>query len=145
MAFVNDFKNRGGRVIAGSDAGYFWTIAGFGLIRNLELLQEAGFSPLEVVRSATLDSAKWLRIANDTGSVEIGKRADLIVVDGNPLENLKVLYGTGVLAASTDGQLVRRGGVRYTIRRGIVYDAKTVLSNVKAMVADARAQQAATP
>jgi dihydroorotase-like cyclic amidohydrolase len=143
MQFVNDFKNRGGRVIAGSDPGYYWTTYGFGFIRNLELLQEAGFSPLEVIKSASLDSAKWLRIANDTGSVEIGKRADLIVVDANPLKNLKVLYGTGAVGAKPDGTIGRIGGVKYTIKSGVVFDAKKVLANVRDMVREAEARDAA--
>jgi imidazolonepropionase-like amidohydrolase len=145
MAFVNDYKNRGGRVIAGSDAGYFWTIAGFALIRNMELLQEAGFTPLEVIRAATLDSAEFLRIDKTTGSVEIGKRADLLIVDQNPLENLKVLYGTGALGIDANGKLTRVGGVRYTIKSGLLYDSRAVLANVKEMVRDARARAAASP
>lgn len=140
MQFVNDFKNRGGRVVAGSDAGYYWTIYGFSFIRNLELLQEAGFSPLEVIRSATLDSAKWLGIAQQTGSIEEGKRADLIVVDANPLANLKVLYGTGTVGKKADGTIGRIGGVRYTIKSGVVFDAKQVLANVREMVRKASAE-----
>jgi imidazolonepropionase-like amidohydrolase len=60
MDFVNDYKNRGGRVTTGSDAGYIYKIYGFGYIRELELLQEAGFHPLEVIRSATLWGAGTL-------------------------------------------------------------------------------------
>lgn len=146
MQFVNDFKNRGGRVVAGSDAGYYWTTYGFSFIRNLELLQEAGFSPLEVIRSATLDSAKWMRIARDTGSVEVGKRADLLVIDVNPLANLKVLYGTGTVGKRPDGSIGRIGGVRYTVKNGVLFDSKKVLANVKEMVqaADARDATQAT-
>ena len=140
MMFVNDFKNRGGRVVAGSDPGYYWTVFGFSFIRNLELLQEAGFSPLEVIRSASLDSARWLRIQKETGSVEVGKRADLIVVDANPLANLKVLYGTGTVGKKPDGTIGRIGGVRYTIKNGVVFDAKRVLANVKEMVKAANAE-----
>jgi cytosine/adenosine deaminase-related metal-dependent hydrolase len=138
MAWVNDFKNRGGRVIAGSDAGYMWTVPGFALVRNLELLQEAGFHPLEVIRAATLDSAVWLAIADRTGSVEAGKRADLLIVDGNPLANLKLLYGTGIVGRTPEGGIGRVGGVRYTIRNGVVFDSKAVLANVKQMVQKAR-------
>jgi hypothetical protein len=143
MQFVNDFKNRGGRVIAGSDPGYYWTTFGFGFIRNLELVQVAGFSPLEVVKSASLDSAAWLRIARDTGSVEIGKRADLLVIDANPLKNLKVLYGTGTVGTKPDGSIGRIGGVKYTIKSGVVFDARKVLANVREMVREAEAREAA--
>lgn len=143
MAWVNDFKNRGGRVIAGSDAGYMWTLPGFALVRNLELLQEAGFHPLEVIRAATRDSAVWLGIADRTGTVEVGKQADLLIVDGNPLDNFKLLYGTGVMGRKPDGSVGRVGGVRYTIRNGVVFDAMAVLADVKRMVEENRATGAA--
>jgi cytosine/adenosine deaminase-related metal-dependent hydrolase len=138
MTLVNEYKNRGGRVVAGSDPGYIWTVPGFALVRNLELLQEAGFHPLEAIRAATYDSAVWLQIADRTGSVEVGKQADLLIVDGNPLANFKLLYGTGVVGRKSDGSYGRVGGVRYTIRDGVVYDAKAVLANVRKIVEDAR-------
>jgi hypothetical protein len=143
MRFVNDYKNRGGRVVAGADVGYYWTTYGFSFIRNFELLQEAGFSPLEVVRSATLDSAKFMRIDRETGSVEVGKRADLLVVDANPLQNFKVLYGTGAVGTRPDGSVGRIGGVKYTIKNGVLFDAKKVLANVRAMVVEAEARERA--
>ena len=60
MTFVNEYKNRGGRVTAGSDSGYLFKVYGFGYIRELELLQEAGFHPLEVIRAATKHGAEEL-------------------------------------------------------------------------------------
>ena len=69
-----------------------------------------------------------------TGSVEVGKFADLIVIDENPLENLKVLYGTGAIKLDDDNNVTRVGGVKYTIKDGIVYDAKKLLKDVKNMV-----------
>ena len=60
MTFVNEFKNRGGRVVAGSDSGFIYQLYGFGFIRELELLREAGFYPLEIIKSATLDAAEAL-------------------------------------------------------------------------------------
>jgi len=131
MIFVNEYKNRGGRVSTGSDEAMLF---GFSLIRELELLQEAGFMPLEVIRSATLSGAEVLGIDNDTGSVEIGKLADLIVLDQNPLESFKFLYGTGAVKLMDNGQVERVGGVKYTIKEGVVYDAKKLLADVKAMV-----------
>ena len=131
QTFINEFKNRGGRVTTGSDESLLF---GFSLIREMELLQEAGFMPLEVVRAATLSGAEALGIDNDTGSVEIGKLADLLIVDQNPLENFKVLYGTGQIKLMDDGSVQRIGGVKYTIKEGIIYDAKKLLADVKAMV-----------
>lgn len=51
MQFVNDGKNLGGRVTAGSDSGFLYQLYGFGTILEMELLREAGFHPLEVIRS----------------------------------------------------------------------------------------------
>jgi hypothetical protein len=138
MSFVNDYKNRGGRVTVGSDSGFIYKLYGFGTIEELELLREAGFHPLEVIRSATLNGAQALGAADRIGSIEAGKLADLVVLDENPLANLKVLYGTGHLRLGADGKLGRVGGVRYTIKDGIVFDAKALLADVRAMVAAAK-------
>ncbi len=136
MAFVNDYKNAGGRVVAGSDAGFIYKVYGFAYIRELELLQEAGFHPLEVVKAATLDGAELLGLDREIGTVEIGKKADLVIVDENPLANFKLLYGTGHQRLNPDtGQPERIGGVRYSIRDGIVFDAPKMLEQVRAIVA----------
>jgi len=140
MTFVNEYKNRGGRVTAGSDNGFIYQLYGFGYIRELELLREAGFHPLEVIRSATLYGAQALGADKEIGSVEPGKLADLIVIDENPLENLQVLYGTGAIRLTNDNKVIRVGGVRYTIKDGIVYDAKKLLADVKKIV-DAEKQK----
>jgi hypothetical protein len=138
MAFINEYKNRGGRVTAGSDNGFIYQTYGFGFIRELELLREAGFHPLEVIRSATLNAAQALGMDKDLGTVEVGKLADLILVDANPLKNLQVLYGTGAIHLNQDGTSVRVGGVKYTIKDGVVYDAKQLLNEVKLMVDKAK-------
>ena len=140
MAFVNDYKNRGGRVTVGSDAGFIYQIYGFGTIQELELLREAGFNPLEVIRSATLSGAQALGAAESLGSIEPGKLADLLVSSENPLANLKVLYGTGHIRLGEDGKLHRVGGVRYTIKDGIVYDAAALRADVRRMVASEKAR-----
>jgi dihydroorotase-like cyclic amidohydrolase len=134
MTFVNEYKNRGGRVTAGSDNGFIYQLYGFGYIRELELLREAGFHPLEVIRSATLNGAQALGAEKDLGSVEPGKLADLVIIDANPLENLQVLYGTGAIYVTEKNEVVRRGGVRYTVKDGIVYDARKLLEDVRLMV-----------
>ncbi len=134
MTFVNEYKNRGGRVTAGSDSGFIFQLYGFAFIRELELLREAGFHPLEIIRSATLNGAEALGMDKTIGSVTVGKLADFVVVDENPLRNLKVLYGTGSIKLTENNEVVRVGGVKYTIKDGIVYDAKALLKEVKDMV-----------
>jgi hypothetical protein len=134
MTFVNEYKNRGGRVTTGSDSGFIFQLYGFAYIRELELLREAGFHPLEVIRSATLYGAQALGVDKDLGSVEVGKLADFVIVDANPLMNLQVLYGTGAIEVSDNNEVVRVGGVTYTVKDGIVYDAKKLLADVKKIV-----------
>ena len=142
MLFLNDYKNHGGRVTTGSDSGYIYKIYGFGYIRELELLQEAGFHPLEVLQAATLNGAEALGLENEIGSITIGKKADLVIVDENPLHNFKVLYGTGHYRLDDNNQPVQTKGVVYTIKDGIIYDAQRLLSDVRAMVAEAKQQAA---
>jgi len=134
MRFVNDYKNHGGRVAVGSDAGFIYKLYGFGFVQELELLLEAGFHPLEVIRAATLSGAEALGLASEIGSVEIGKQADLVIINGNPLANFKRLYGTGAIELDDANQVVRSGGVELTIRAGRVYDAKRLLTDVRTMV-----------
>lgn len=139
MTFVNDYKNRGGRVAAGSDSGFIYQLYGFGYIRELELLREAGLLPLTVLRAATLNGAEALGLDDEIGTVEPGKKADLVIVEENPLENLKVLYGTGALRLNDEtGAVERVGGVQWTIKDGIVYDARALLEDVREMVRAAK-------
>lgn len=138
MTFLNEYKNRGGRVTAGSDSGFIYKLYGFGYIRELELLREAGFHPLEVIRAATLKGAEALGMAHEIGTVEVGKLADLAIVSENPLANLKALYGTGAIKVDDDNRPVRVGGVRYTIKDGIIFDAKQLLADVRRIVREAK-------
>jgi predicted amidohydrolase YtcJ len=136
MAFISEYKNMGGCVTAGSDSGFEMKLFGFDFICELELLQEAGFHQLEVVRAATLEGAKLLGLAEDIGSMEPGKKADLLVIDKNPLLNFKVLYGTGHMRMNTaTGQVERIMALRYTIKDGIIYDPQQPLADVAGMVA----------
>jgi hypothetical protein len=140
LTFVNDYKNHGGRVTVGSDSGFIYQLYGFGTIQELELLREAGFHPLEVIRSATLNGAEALGAVDRIGSIEPGKLADIVVISENPLANLKVLYGTGHIQLGADGKPHRVGGVDYTIKDGIIYDAKALLADVRKIVADDKAK-----
>ena len=134
MTFINEYKNRGGRVATGSDSGFIFQLYGFAYIREMELLREAGFHPLEIIRSATLNGAEALGISDKTGSIEIGKSADFVIVEENPLQNFKVLYGTGAIKLNDNNEVIRVGGVKFTIREGVIYDAKKLLKEVKEMV-----------
>ena len=139
MRLVNDYKNIGGRVTVGTDSGFIFKTYGFAYIEELELLREAGFSPLEIIRSATMWGSeslyKHLGGHPPTGVVRPGMLADLVITTENPLQNLKTLYGTKALRLDDKtGKLERVGGVRYTVKDGIIYDAPKLLEEVAAMV-----------
>ena len=137
MSFVNDYKNRGGRVTVGSDSGFIFKLFGFDYIREFELFQEAGFHPLEVIRSATLHGAELIGREKDLGTVEPGKIADLVLIDENPIKNFKVLYGTGHMKLNDEtGNVERVGGVKYTILGGAIIDSEAIRANLRKMVQD---------
>jgi hypothetical protein len=147
MQFLNEYKNRGGRVTTGSDSGFIYKLYGFDYIREFELLREAGFHPVEVIRSATLHGAQELNdpkgLPPDFGMIRAGLKADFVVVEENPLQNLKVLYGTGALKLNDEtGETERVGGIKYTIKDGIVYDAQQMLADVREMVRRAKEARA---
>jgi imidazolonepropionase-like amidohydrolase len=147
---LNDYKRMGGRVTVGSDAGFIYNTYGFGTIHEMELLQEAGFHPLEVIQAATMNPALSLHEPRgrplEFGVVRPGLLADLLIVGENPLANLKVLYGTGATRLNTKtGQLEQVGGVRYTVKDGIVYDARKLLADVAAMVERQKQERAKAP
>ena len=136
MQFVNEYKNKGGRVILGSDSGYIYNLYGFGYIQEMLLLREAGFTPIEVIHSATLQGARQLGIDHEVGSITVGKKADFVIVGENPLANLHVLHGTGAFKLNSQtNKMERVGGIKYTIKDGIIYDAKALLKDVQNMVA----------
>jgi hypothetical protein len=137
MEFVNDYKNRGGTVAVGSDSGFLFEIWGFGTIRELEMLEEAGFSPLETIHAATENGAKVVKNP-ELGLIRQGYLADLVLLSENPLTDLKVLYGSGVTRVGTDRKAVQEYCVKYTIRDGVVFDAQALLKDVRDLVAKAQ-------
>lgn len=146
MQMLDDYKDMGGRVTVSSDAGYIYNLYGFSTIEEMELLQEAGFHPLEVIRAATMHGAETLMKPKgqpiDFGVVREGFLADMVVVKENPIEDLKVLYGTGVVRLNDEtGIAERRGGIVYTIKDGIVYDARRLLADVAEMVEEQKRQR----
>ena len=137
MKAVQEFALLGGIVGAGEDAGYIYMLYGFSLIRELELHQEAGFHPIDVIKHATGNNARILGQEKVLGRIRDGYLADIILVDGNPLKNLKYLYPTGVMELE-QGKLVKKGGTKWTVKDGFVYHAPTLLEDVKTLVSQAK-------
>jgi hypothetical protein len=137
MKAVRDFAELGGVVGCGEDAGYIYMLYGFSLIRELELHHEAGFHPIDVIQNATGNNAKILGMEDKLGRIRTGFLADLIIVEGNPLHNLKFLYPTCVMDLD-NGKIIHRGGVKWTIKDGFIYHAPTMLEDVKKIVDDAK-------
>jgi imidazolonepropionase-like amidohydrolase len=103
MQFERAFVKAGGLLLAGSDpTGNGCVVAGFGLQRAVELLVEAGFTPVEAIQIATANGARFLGEAERIGTLTAGKQADIIVVRGNPatriddIENVEMVFKDGV-------------------------------------------------
>lgn len=137
LPWVNAYKNRGGHVAMGSDTGTSYHLYGFGTIRELELMQRAGFHPLEVIRAATQESARAVGL-DKVGVVRPGYEADLLVLDMNPLEDFKALYATGTTRVTLDGKASTVHGIRYVILDGKVLDPQAELRAVADMVQRAK-------
>ena len=135
--YIYEFFKRGGKLTVGTDPGAMQNLYGFAVIRELELLQQAGLTPLDVIRAATTNATSVLGL-KDMSGIRVGNIADLIVVDGNPLKNFKVMYGLGYDKYNPDGTKEHRGGVRWTIKAGIVYDAPALLREVEWYVNQAK-------
>ena len=89
LGLERQFVAAGGLLLAGPDpTGNGGVIPGFGDQREIELLVEAGFTPLEAIRIATLNGATYLGLADRIGSIAPGKSADLVVIRGNPAANV---------------------------------------------------------
>lgn len=144
MEFVNDYKNQGGVVAVGSDTGFLFSLWGFGTIRELEMLEEAGFSPLETIHAATENGARVVKNP-ELGLLRPGYLADLVVLSENPLADVKVFYGIGVTRVSADRKEVHEQCVKYTIRDGVVFDSQALLKDVRDMVTKAKQPAPARP
>jgi hypothetical protein len=140
MKALTEFERRGGTIGVGEDAGYIYQMYGFGLLRELELQQEAGCNPLIVIKHATVNNARILGQEATLGRVRVGYKADLIVVNGNPVENFKVLSPMGVVEIR-EGKAVKTGGIEWTIRDGVPFHAPTLAAEVRDLVAKARASR----
>ena len=125
MKWVKVFHERGGRLTAGSDDG---EMGGAGLIRELELMQEAGINPIDVIKLATTNAADVLGMKDGCG-IRVGCAADIAVVNGNPVDNFKVMYGRGYgfYGLVPRAEQWKHGGVAWTIKGGVIFDAQALL------------------
>lgn len=118
QAFEKRFHEAGGLLAAGVDpTGNGGALPGFGDQRNFELLVESGFEPVEAVRVMSANGARVLGIYDDVGSVEVGKRADLVLVDGDP---------------TRDPGDIRE--VELVFKDGLGYDSRKLIDSVRGEV-----------
>jgi len=118
MDFERAFVQAGGLLIAGLDpTGNGGIVAGFGDLREIELLVEAGFTPVEAIRIATLNGAKFLGEDARIGSIATGKQADLMVVKGNPAANMNDIEK-----------------VEIVFKDGVGYDSEKLIQSVQGLV-----------
>jgi len=103
LALILSLQKAGVPIVAGSDTG----LIGYGLIREVELYAEAGMTPLEAIQSATIVPARAMKLDGVSGTVEVGKRADLILVNGNPLDRISDLRN--VSKVITNGRMFDAG------------------------------------
>ena len=118
MEFERLFVQAGGLLIAGLDpTGNGGVVAGFGDLREVELLVEAGFTPVEAIKIASLNGAKFLGEDAHIGSLAVGKQADLMVVKGNPATNISDIEK-----------------VEIVFKDGIGYDSQKLIDSVQGLV-----------
>jgi imidazolonepropionase-like amidohydrolase len=96
---IHALYEAGVTIVPGSDTN----LIGYGLDRELELYVQAGMTPMQAIQSATIVSAQVMKLDGDSGSVEVGKRADLVLVDGDPLQNISDLRH--VVSVVKDGRM----------------------------------------
>jgi hypothetical protein len=118
MDFERAFVKAGGWLIAGLDpTGNGGIVAGFGDLREVELLVEAGFTPLEAIKIASFNGAKFLGEDARIGSIAIGKQADLMIVRGNPAANISDIEK-----------------VEIVFKDGVGYDSEKLIQSVQGLV-----------
>jgi imidazolonepropionase-like amidohydrolase len=105
VATVRVLHQAGVPIVAGTDQ----TVPGFSLDREIELYVQAGFTPMEAIQAATLVPARAMGMEKDSGTIEAGKRADVILVDGNPLENISDIRKVSAVFAA--GKMYQPAGL----------------------------------
>ncbi|HEX7782233.1 MAG TPA: amidohydrolase family protein [Sphingobium sp.] len=106
LALVKLFDAAGVKMLAGSDMGGGWLIPGMSLHQEFDLLAKAGLSPLRILQMTTLDGARFLGLEAEMGTIEPGKRADIVLLDANPLKDVRNLHR--VAGVVMDGQYMSR-------------------------------------
>jgi imidazolonepropionase-like amidohydrolase len=118
LALEKKFFDAGGLLVAGTDpTGYGATIAGHGSLREIELLVEAGLTPVQALQVASYNGARMLGVEKEIGSIEPGKAADLVVIAGDPSKNISDIRH-----------------IETVFKDGVGYDAKKLLDSVKGCV-----------
>jgi imidazolonepropionase-like amidohydrolase len=118
LEFEREFVRQGGMLLAGLDpTGYGGVIAGFGDQREVELLLEEGFTPVEAIHIATSNGAEFLGELDKIGTLAVGKQADLVVIDGDPSGNIKDIEK-----------------VETVFKDGVGYDSAKLIESVRGLV-----------
>jgi len=135
---IFEFNKRGGRVAYGTDDNYQWSTGGFGNIRELQLVLESGMHPLEVLQSATYNSAQTI-LEPKLGMIQKGYIADILVVDGSPAENFRYLYPFGAIKMDPDTErMYRSKGILHTIKDGVVFENNNLMREVERIVKESK-------
>jgi imidazolonepropionase-like amidohydrolase len=118
MKMEKMFSDAGGLLTVGTDpTGSGATLAGYGSQQSIELLTKAGFTPIEAIRIATYNGAKALGLEDKIGSIEVGKAADLLVIDGDISQNI---------------QNIRK--ITWVFKQGVGFNSQKIFSSVKGEV-----------
>jgi hypothetical protein len=118
MKIEKMFSDAGGLLTVGTDpTGSGATLAGYGSQQSIELLTQAGFSPIEAIRIATYNGAKALGLENKIGSIEVGKAADLVVIDGDISQNIENIRN-----------------IVWVFKQGVGFNSQRIFSSVKGEV-----------
>ncbi len=88
LAFLRDYIKAGGRILLGSDAPQVFNVPGDSLHDEMEWMLAAGMSPIEILRSTTIEPAKFFKREDEFGSIKVGKSADLVLLNANPLKDI---------------------------------------------------------
>lgn len=119
---VRTLHAAGVRILAGTDAPMPLVYPGFALHKELELLVEAGLSPADALRAATIWPAEFLGLSDSSGSIAVGKRADLLLLDADPLS--RISHTQRIRAVVLDGRLLQRADLDALLHAAIDSKAK---------------------